>query len=111
MTNIDHAAGLLWIPEPHLSVSECDDQARELAQALADATPPLLMPDLPEPTRWKQNEEPEWDACYTTVSPAGYEGRVIVKDSDDQWEASAGDVRALALAMLAAADYAERNQE
>lgn len=70
----------------------------------------LLMPDPLEPTRWKQNEEPEWDACDTTVSPAGYEGRVIVEDGD-QWEASAGDIRALALALLAAANYAERNQE
>lgn len=42
MTNIDRAAEVLWLPEPHLSTSECDDQARELAQALADAG--LLMP-------------------------------------------------------------------
>ena len=43
MTNIDRAAEVLWLPEPHLFTSECDDQARELAQALADAG--LLMPD------------------------------------------------------------------
>lgn len=42
MTNIDRAAEVLWLLEPHLSTSECDDQARELAQALADAG--LLMP-------------------------------------------------------------------
>ena len=42
-TNIDRAAEVLWLPEPHLFTSECDDQARELAQALADAG--LLMPD------------------------------------------------------------------
>ena len=35
------------------------------------------MTDLPEPTRWKQNEEPKWDTCDITISPAGYEGRVI----------------------------------
>lgn len=81
----------------------------KVGQALAEAG--LLMPDLPEPTRWKRNEEPEWDACYTTVTPAGYEGRVIVEDSDEKWEASAGDIRALALALLAAADCAERNQK
>lgn len=69
----------------------------------------LIAPDLPEPTRWKQNEEPEWDAFDTTVSPAGYEGRVIVEDYDEKWETSAGDVRALAYALLAAADYAEDN--
>ena len=43
MTTIDRAAEVLWLPEPHLSNDECDDQARELAQALADAG--LLMPD------------------------------------------------------------------
>ena len=80
----------------------------KVAQALADDG--QLMPDLPEPTRWKQNEEPKWDACDTTVAPAGYEGRVIVEDFDYQWEASAGDIRALAYAMLAAANYAERSQ-
>lgn len=47
MTNIDRAAEVLWLLEPHLSTSECDKQARELAHALADAG--LLMPDLPEP--------------------------------------------------------------
>lgn len=37
MTNTARAAEVLWLLEPHLSTSECDDQARELAQALADA--------------------------------------------------------------------------
>lgn len=109
-TNIERAARTVWeasrgVGEP-LSAIASD----HIAAVLADATRPLLMPDLPEPTRWKQNEEPKWDVCDTTVSPAGYEGRVIVEDFDDQWEASAGDVRALAYAMLAAANYAERNQ-
>lgn len=102
MTNIDRAADIV-------RENSFSRRSEDVAQALADAG--LLMPDLPEPTRWKQNEEPEWDACYTTVSPAGYEGRVIVEDSDEKWEASAGDIRALALAMLAAAAYAEGNQE
>lgn len=102
MTNIERAADI--VREHSFS-----RRSEDVAQALADAG--LLMPDLPEPTRWKQNEEPEWDACYTTVTPAGYEGRIIVEDSDEKWEASAGNVRDLALAMLAAADYAERNQE
>ncbi|MDN6657590.1 MAG: hypothetical protein L0L18_00965 [Acidipropionibacterium jensenii] len=112
MTNIDRAAEVVAreYAAPDLWKSTVDPSVL-IAQALAAAAPPLLMPDLPEPTRWKQNEEPEWDACYTTVSPAGYEGRIIVEDSDEKWEASAGDIRALALAMLAAASYAERNQE
>lgn len=70
-----------------------------------------LVAALPMPTRWKQNEEPEWDACDTTVSPAGHAGRVIVEDSDGRWRASAEEIRGLAYAFLAAADYAERNQE
>lgn len=109
-TNIDRAAEILaGYPPPHLSYQEHDDECYEIIRAFVAEG--LLMPDLPEPTRWKQNEEPEWDARDTTVSPAGYEGRIIVEDSDEKWEASAGDIRALALAMLAAAAYAEGNQE
>lgn len=107
MTNIDRAA-------EHLdSLDRLYDYASgqkptnaERAQGLADNG--YLMPDLPEPTRWKQNEEPKWDACETTVSPVGYEGRVIVEYCD-KWEASASYVRNLAYALLAAAKYAEEN--
>jgi hypothetical protein len=109
-TNIDRAAEHLdSLDRLYDYASGQEPTNAERAQALADNG--YLMPDLPEPTRWKQNEEPEWDACETTVSPAGYEGRVIVEDAEDRWEASAEDIRALALALLAAADYAERNQE
>ena len=103
-TVADIIADVIWTDE-----GELRGTVTEAAQALKDSG--RLMPDLPEPTRWRQNEEPKWDACDTRVSPAGYEGRVIVDDFDGQWEASASDVRALALAMLAAADYVERNQE
>ena len=110
MTNIERAAEHLdSLDRLYDYASGKEPTNAERAQALADNG--YLMPDLPEPTRWRQNEEPKWDACDTRVSPAGYEGRVIVDDFDGQWEASAGDVRALALAMLAAADYIERNQE
>lgn len=108
MNNIDRAAHVInetysdEYVKPHMAPPK-------VAQALADEG--LLMPDLPEPTRWKQNEEPEWDACDTTVSPAGHGGRIIVEDSDGRWKASAEDIRDLAYALLAAADYAERNQE
>lgn len=110
MTNIDRAA-------EHLdSLDRLYDYASgqkptnaERAQALADNG--YLMPDLPEPTRWKQNAEPEWDACETTISPVGYEGRVLVEEEYDRWEASAANIRALAHALLAAASYAERNKE
>ena len=105
MTNIDRAAELLWLPEPHLSSSECGDQARELAQALADAG--LLMPDLPEPA--------EHDGItYFGDAPeicAYCDGQVYGLD-DGVWRPTKpADLRADAAAMLAAADYAERNQK
>lgn len=107
MTNIDRAAEHLdSLDRLYDYASGQKPSNAERAQALADAG--HLAPELPEPTRWKQNEEPEWDVCETTVSPAGYEGRVIVEDCD-KWEASAGYVRNLAYALLAAAKYAEEN--
>lgn len=114
MTNIDRAAEVLsdWADSEGGLASIDRDYDGDLtggAEDLADAG--LLIPDLPEPTRWKQNEEPEWDACETTISPVGYEGRVLVEEEYDRWEASSANIRALALALLAAADYAERNQE
>lgn len=105
--NIDRAADVVYRT---LSGKYGDfGHHEDVAQALAHDG--YLMPDLPEPTRWKQNEEPEWEACDTTVSPAGHTGRVIVEDSDGRWRASAEEIRDLAYALLAAANYSERNQE
>ena len=117
MTNIDRAAEVLWLPEPHLSTSECDDQARELAQALAAAAPPLLMPDLPEP-----------DDLLDAVSLDGTIGVMAIWGHNVDVEAMRNprlrgqgavtvfgrqvrNPRELAHQILAAADYAERNQE
>ena len=80
---------------------------RDAAQSLADATPPLLMPDLPEPDIWQQGREPIWQACGIEVQTAGYERRVLFTDEYGTWETSADDFRALAYALLAAANYAE----
>lgn len=113
MTNIDRAAEVLWLPEPHLSTSECDDQARELAKALADATPPLLMPDLPEP----DNTYPEWLAGGASISPVPDTGGVTIEweDREDTGRGTVGRILYLTpdqvLAILAAASYTERNQE
>ena len=82
----------------------------KVAQALADATPPLLMPDLPV-----RDEFGEWgidplvvridtatrDVCLEDTDP--YEGRAIYMLPDK--------AREVALALLAAASYAERNKE
>ena len=116
MTNIDRAAELLWLPEPHLSNDECDDQARELAQALADATPPLLMPDLPEPQlvptgmedrvylSWRGDPvDVEQGARITELFAPGESFPILSLDADE--------ARCLGLRLIAAADYAERNHE
>lgn len=108
MTNIDRAAELLWLPEPHLSSSECGDQARELAQALADATPPLLMPDLPEP-EIDSDGWATWDS--SSVTEAGYhpEKGLWTYDDGRMVQDSPERLREVAYIYLAAADYAERN--
>ncbi|WP_414122871.1 hypothetical protein [Corynebacterium nuruki] len=111
MTNIDRATELLWLLEPHLSTSECDDQARELAQALADAG--LLMPDLPEP----DNTYPEWLAGGASISPVPDAGEVTIEweDREDTGRGTMARIKYLTtdqvLAILAAASYTERNQE
>lgn len=128
MTNIDRAAEVLWLPEPHLSDSECDDQARELAQALADAG--LLMPDLPDPyisefdtaAVFVPDEDSE-DGAYIDVrveTGSHRRGRITV-DLDPSSGSNNGFIlvrahvspqwcREAAALLLAAADYAERNQ-
>lgn len=109
MTNIDDAAEIIedLTDEPHLYPDGGLPDAA--AQALADETPPLLMPDLPEPDGYNAGL-PWWGACDTEVRPAGYEQRVICTDENGPWEATAQDAREFAYALLAAADYAERNQ-
>lgn len=107
-TNIDRAAEIIedLIDEPHMYPDGGMPDAA--AQALADDR--LLMPDLPEPTIWRSGKEPRWIACDTEIEPAGYEQRVLVHDVDISWDIGADDARDLAYALLAAADYTERNQ-
>lgn len=103
MTNIDRAAEVLWLLEPHLSTSECDDQARELAQALADAG--LLASDLPEPTV-KDDGWAEWGGEVEFHPAEGlwsYDNGAMTLDSPDR-------LREVALIYLAAAKYAEENK-
>ena len=103
MTNIDRAAEVLWLPEPHLFTSECDDQARELAQALAAAG--LLASDLPEPTV-KDDGWAEWGgevAFHPTEGLWSYDNGAMTLDSPDR-------LREVALIYLAAAKYAEENK-
>ena len=105
MTNIDRAAEVLtdWVlPGVPPEV---------IAQALADAG--LLMPDLPEP----DNAYPEWSFENLSISPGIDPGEVAIEweDREDTGRGTVGRSRYLApdqvLALLAAANYAERNQE
>lgn len=82
----------------------------EAAQALKEAG--RLIPDLPEPTIWHSGKEPRWIVLLgdTEIEPAGYEQRVLVHDIDNSWDIGADDARDLAYALLAATNYAERNQ-
>lgn len=115
-TNVDRAAEVLWLLEPHQSTSERDyQQARELAQALADATPPLIMPDLPEPTNWTQehySNRPTWFDLDVTVKKGAVEfhhGGYANEENDEIY--SPASARDLAYALLAAANHAEKNKE
>lgn len=102
MTNTERAARTVWeasrgVGEP-LSAIASD----HIAAALADAG--LLMPDLPEPVADEVGEL-EWGGI------ARWEPDGSLQVTDDLYgETSPHYLRATALAMLAAANYAERNQ-
>lgn len=102
MTNIDRATLVInetyadeWV-KLHMTPPK-------VAQALADATPPLLMPDLPEP----DNGYPEWLVGGFSISPGLNAGEVDIEWEDRILRLAPGQV----LALLAAFTYAERNQE
>ena len=108
MTNIERAAEVLWLPEPHLFTSECDDQARELAQALAGAG--LLAPDLPEQSEstgryaeWRALDDAQETVIWTVPS-----GPVMVQNVEPG-NLTTQQARKVAYALLAAANYAEEN--
>ena len=110
MTNIDRAARTI-AESACRELAQPDDiipylTQRNLTRAQALAAEGLLMPDLPEPDGWDAGL-PLFRACDTEVRPAGYEQRIICTDENGPWETSAADAKAFALALLAAADYAE----
>lgn len=80
------------------------------AKALADATPPLLMPDLPDPVT-DNDGWVLWDS--SSVTEAGYhpEKGLWTYDDGRMVQDSPERLREVAYIYLAAADYAERNQE
>lgn len=101
-TAADIIADVIWTDKGTLRGT-----VTEAAQALKDSG--RIIPDLPEPTIWRSGEDPLWFACDTDIEPAGYEGRVLVHDVDISWDIGADDARDLAYALLAAANYTERN--
>ena len=109
-TNIDRAAEVLadWADnEGGLSAidRDYDGDLTGGVEALADANPPLLMPDLPEPAE-KDGRIYFGDDGKTYALP---DGRVAVLHGGWWSYATAEELRTHALALFAAADYAERN--
>lgn len=104
-TNIDRAAEVLadWADSEGGLASIDRDYDGDMAgasEALADATPPLLMPDLPETTH-----DGTWEL------PSGESIRVSRNGIQAGTTRTPAEARSYALALLAAANYAERNQE
>ena len=106
-TNIDRAAEVVAreYAAPDLWKSTVDPSVL-ITQALADAG--LLAPDLPEKEqdgRWKVSCK---HLPISHTSTAG--NQVTLRTSYGWWHTDISEARSLALALLAAADYAERNQ-
>lgn len=106
-TNINSAANTVWeasrgVGEPLSAIA-----SEYIAAAFAKATPTLLMPDLPEPAE-------EEGLIYFGDDPNTYafpDGRVMTINGDSWCYATAEELRARAYNFLAAANYAEKNQE
>lgn len=111
MTNIDRAAEIMREAD-RKSATDPDVNRYcypdEYAQALADAAPPLLMPDLPEP-KIDNDGWVLWDSG--SVTEAGYhpEKGLWTYDDGRMVKDSPARLREVAYIYLAAADYAERN--
>ena len=110
MTNIDRAALTVWEASRGAGEPLSGIASYYTAAALADAAPPLLLPDLlPEPDECCEVDiDPllvRIDTATRNVcleDPDPYEGRAIYMTPDE--------ARGVALSLIAAADDAERNQ-
>lgn len=125
MNNQQRAAELIWDEQAAGIV-----KSRDLADALADAG--LLMPDLPEP--YREEGQPHvyataWNPCYTVLRtdfstgaatevemPVGNVwieplGGIGMDTDHSEMYLSTDEARHLALALLAAADYAEKDKD
>ncbi|MGV0870051.1 hypothetical protein [Corynebacterium kalidii] len=108
-THIDRAAEIILRYAGVLGATRARqaDAAYRAARALAEAG--HLAPDLPEPDetgrRWKV------DYKHLPVSHTSTSGnQVTLRTSYGWWHTDPAEAKSLAYALLAAADYAERNQ-
>ena len=83
-----------------------DDDVSGLVQAIHDAG--LLMPDLPRPTRDRLWQTSALELGIRTVHYAA--DQVVVHTSGGRLHTHYKQARDLAMALLAAADYAEKEQ-
>lgn len=65
---------------------------------------------LPEPTE-ERDDVPVWRAADTEIVPAGYEGRLLVTDPEDEFEIDNGSLSDLALVQLAAGLWTANHPE
>lgn len=108
--NIDRAVEILdGYPSPHLSDMEHDDECYDIIRDFIAKG--LLMPDLPEPVENEGTGNPSWfdgwvqrDWGEVELHHNGY------ANGEEETTFTPQDARTLAYALLAAANYAERNQ-
>ena len=105
-TNIDRAAEILGVEQRRLGYPD-GGLPYAAAQALADANPPLLMPNLPKPT---DQYVPEWESPSNEHHAVSTNKSGTIRIWGPTSEYTPKESRDLALALLAAADCAEKNQ-
>ena len=107
MSNIDRAVKALNDVDEaidHLADNEAYVTALEAAG--------LLMPDLPEPTKLNRRNEPIWETeGHTRVRTPGGFPVALNGPFGEGWDMFPVEARDIAYALLAACEYAEKEQD